>query len=151
MLALVFAVIRYPPLDDTLIYWIGIIPSFMAAVFINIAWYYPDVRQFFPRTVWLAVGSLFVPAVLLINGALDRSPAEQHRQIVTRTILEHGSKGGGRFYYLELTSWRAGRAHEKVMVSEKWYLTAKQGDPAIVETTKGALGIHLLLSVHKPD
>jgi hypothetical protein len=151
MIALVFAVIKFPPLDDILILWSGGILCILVAALINIAWYYPDVRRFFPRKVWLAVGCLFVPMALLVNGALDRSPVEQRHQIVTRTILEHGSKTADNLYYLELTSWRAGRTHEKVMVSERWYLTAKPGDPVIVETRKGALGISLLLSVHKPD
>jgi hypothetical protein len=97
----------------------------------------------------LALGCLFVPAVLYLNGALDHSAIEQHRQVVTRTILEHG-RHGSIYYYLELTSWRATGTHEKVMVSERWYLEAKPGEPVIVET-RGAFGIPLLASVHRAD
>jgi hypothetical protein len=120
---------------------------------INIAWRKAksgEDARFLPRPVWLAIGSLFVPTILFLNGALDHSPVEQHRQVVTRTILEHGRRGGVS-YYLELTSWRANRTHEKVMVSEQWYMQAKPGDPAIVETHRGALGIPLLVSVHRPE
>jgi hypothetical protein len=153
VVALFAEFITYPPLDDALIYFISAIPWMITTVLINIAWRKAqtgaDVRSFFPPTIWLAIGCLFVPLVLLVNGALDHSPVEQHRQVVTRTILNHGR--GGSHYYLELTSWRANRTHEKVTVSERWYREAKPGDPVIVETHSGALGIPLLASVHRPD
>jgi hypothetical protein len=151
--ALFYEVITYSPLDDTLISWIGGIACVITATLINIAWGRAqtgaDAQSFLPRTIWLATGCLLVPVVLQVNGALDHSPAEQHRQVVIRTILTHGKNGTS--YYLELTSWRANRTHEKVMVSERWYLEAKPGDPVIVETHRGALGIPLLASVRKPD
>lgn len=154
VVALLYEFITYPPLDDTLIFWIGGIPWMIAVVLINIAWRKAqtgaDVRLFFPRTIWLAIGCLFVPVVLQVNGALDRSPLERHRQVVTHTILTHGRRGSIH-YYLELTSWRANRTHEKVTVSERWYLEAKPGDPVTVETHRGALGIPLLVSAHEPD
>ncbi len=154
VVALFFVTITYRPLDETLIWWIAGIPCMIAAVLVNIAWRKAqtgaDVRSFFPRTVWLAIGCLFVPLVLLVNGAIDHSPVEQRRQVVIRKILQQSRKGGP-YTYLELTSWPANRAHEKVMVSERWYLQAKPGDPVIVETHGGALGIPLLASVHRPD
>jgi hypothetical protein len=154
VICLLYDVIRYRPLDDMLMYWIGGAPCMIIALLINIAWRKAqtgaDVSSFFPRTVWLAIGCLCLPMLLLANGALDRSPVEQHRQIITTTILERGGKSGPS-YYLELTSWRPKRTHERVMVSEGWYLEAKPGDPAIVETRRGALGIPLLVSVHRPE
>jgi hypothetical protein len=149
----VAAVLTYRPLDDALIWWVGGVPCLVVYTLINIAWRKAksgEDARFLPRPVWLAIGSLFVPTILFLNGALDHSPVEQHRQVVTRTILEHGRRGGVS-YYLELTSWRANRTHEKVMVSEQWYMQAKPGDPAIVETHRGALGIPLLVSVHRPE
>jgi hypothetical protein len=145
------AVVTYPPLDDVLIWWIGGIACMAVYIPINIAWRQAnsgEKARFLPRPVWLAIGSLFVPTVLFLNGTLDHSPVEQHRQVVTRTLVTHHR--GDAYYYLELTSWR-GRAHEKLMVSERWYLQAKPGDPAIVETRRGALGIPLLVSVHRPE
>jgi hypothetical protein len=147
----VAAVVTYPPLDDALIWWVGGVPCLVVYSLINIAWRKAkscEDARFLPRSAWLAIGSLLVPMILFLNGALDRSPVEQHLQVITRTILTHHR--GAAFYYLELTSWR-GRAHEKLMVSEIWYSEAKPGDPAIVETHKGALGIPLLVSVHRPD
>jgi hypothetical protein len=146
------AVVTYPRLDDTLIWWVSGVPCLVIYTLINIAWRKAKSGQdarFLPRAVWLAIGSLFVPTILFLNGVLDHSLVEQHQQVVTRTILEHGR--GGVSYYLELTSWRANRTHEKVKVSEQWYEQAKPGDPAIVETHRGALGIPLLLSVHQPE
>jgi hypothetical protein len=154
VIVLLVVMITYQPLDEMLIYWVGAAPCVIAALLINVAWRMEqggrNVRSFFPRTVWFAVGCLLVPMALLANGVLDRSPVESHGQTVTRTILEHG-RHGSISYYLELTSWRASRTHEKVMVPKQWYLEANPGDPVIVETHKGALGIPLLVSVHRPD
>ncbi len=153
IVALFFVTITYQPLDDALIYWLGGIPCLIVYALTNIAWRKAQtgaqVQSFFPRTIWLAVGCLFVPAVLFLNGVLDHSPLDQHRQVVTRTIVTQGRRGTS--YSLELTSWRANRAHEKFVVSKEWYLEANPGDPVIVETHKGALGIPLLVSVHRPD
>lgn len=149
-----FAVmIAYKPLDDTLMFWVEGIPCVITATLINIAWRRAqtgaDVRSFLPRTIWLAIACLFVPLVLEVNGALDRSPVEQHRQVVTRKI--HRRNRGSDSYYLELTSWRANRAHEEVTINEGWYLRAEPGDPVLVEAHRGALGIPLLVSVRQPD
>jgi len=152
VVALGAAMIAYSPLDDRLLWWVGAAPCLVSYILINIAWRKAKagggVPSFFPATSWLALGCLLVPLVLFVNGALDRSPVEQHRQIITGTILERGRRGS-TFYYVECSSWR-GRSHEKLMVSERWYLEAKPGDPAIVETHRGALGIPLLVSVHRP-
>jgi hypothetical protein len=153
-LGLVTAIVTYSPLDDTLCWIAGSIPCLAIYTLINIAWRKvrggDDVPSFFPRTIWLATGCLFVPVVLFANGALDRSPVEQHRETVTRTILEHG-RHGSIYYSLEMTSWRPKHAHEKVGVSKSKYLDFKVGDPVIVETRKGTLGIPLLVSVHWPN
>jgi hypothetical protein len=154
MITMFAVMITYQPLDDKLIWWVSAVPCLISYTLTNIAWRKAkgedDVRSFFPITTWLALGCLFVPTVMFLNGALDHSPVEQHRETVTRTILEHGRRGS-IYYYLELTSWRANRTHEKVMASERLYLEAKPGDPVTVETRKGALGIPLLVSVHGPD
>jgi hypothetical protein len=154
MIALLVAVVSYRPLDEKLAYWIGAIPCLLSWIVIiyvrRAAKRGKDVRPFVPMTKRLALGSLCVPMVLLANGGLDHSPVEQHRETVTRTILEYGRRGS-IFYYLELTSWRPHRSHEKIGVSEWKYLDYKVGDPVIVETRKGALGIPLLVSIHMPD
>ena len=150
---MVALVVTYRPLDDTLIYWVGGIPCLISYTLTNIAWRKAkagdDVRSFFPLITWLAFGCLFIPAALFLNGALDHSPVEQHRQVVTRTILTHHK--GSVSYYLELTSWRPHHSYEKIGVSERKYLDFSVGDPVIVETRKGALGIPLLVSVHWPE
>jgi hypothetical protein len=154
--ALAVAVASYQPLDDTPIWWIGGLSCLIIYALINISWRKAqsgeESRSLLPRSLWLAIGSLLVPTVLFLNGVLDHSPVEQHRQVVIRTIVAHG-RGGSASYYLEVESWRAGRTYEKVMVSEGWYLAARTGDIAIVETHRGGLGIPLLVSVsvHRPD
>lgn len=152
--AFVAAMVAYRPLDDTLLWCVGGGACLITYTLINIAWRKAqrgeDVRSFFPRPAWLAIASLFVPAVLFLNGALDHSPVERHRQVVSRTILEHG-RHGSIDYYLEVTSWRTHHAREKISVSESKYLDFKVGDAVIVETHRGALGIPLLVSAHWPD
>jgi len=152
--ALFAVMITYRPLDETLIWWVGGVPCVISYTLTNIAWRKAkggdDVRSFFPATTWLALGCLLVPTVLFLNGALDHSPVEQHCQVVTRTILTHGRRGS-IYYDLELTSWRPHHSHEKVGVSERKYLDFKPGDPVIIETRKGALGIPLLVWVHWPQ
>ncbi len=153
IIAFVVAVITYPPLDDTLVWWVGGVPCGISYILTNFVWRKAntgeDVRSFFPLTNLLAFACLFVPLVLFLNGALDQSPLEQHRQIVTRTILTHHK--GSTYYSLELTTWRRNRSHEEVTVSERKYLEARPGDPVTVETRRGALGIPLLVSVHTSD
>jgi len=144
----------YPPLDDTLLYWIGAVPCLVMATLISSdVWRQvqseTDVRPFSPRTFWLAIVCLAVPMVLFVNGMLDRSPVEKHRQTIMHTVLDRGSKGND-FYYVECSSWR-GRSHEKMMISSRNYLKYRPGDPIIVETHRGALGIPLLVSVHSPE
>lgn len=154
MIALLVAMVSYQAVDEKLAYWIGAIPCLIGwIVIINVrraAKSGKDVRPFVPLTKRLALVSLFVPAILLANGGLDNSSVELHRETITRTILEYG-RHGSVYYYLELTSWRPHHAHERVGVPEKKYLDYNVGDPVIVETRKGALGIPLLVSVHRPD
>jgi hypothetical protein len=151
IIALGAVMIAYNPLDDTLIWWVGGIPCVISYTLTNIAWRKAkrgdDVRSFFPIITLLALGCLFAPAVLFLNGALDHSSVEQHRQVVTRAILKH-DRHGNIYYSLELTSWRTNRAQETVTVSKRLYLEAKPGDSVIVETHRGALGMPLLTSVH---
>jgi hypothetical protein len=155
LILMLASVVMYPPLDSALIWWIGGVPCIVAYTLINIAWRNTksgeDIPRFFPRAIWLAIVSLLVPTVLFLNGALDQSPVEQHRQVVVGTNVTHHR--GQAYYSLEVESWRAGRAYEKLTVSEGWYLAARPGDVATVETHRGAFGIPLLVSVsvHRPD
>lgn len=100
----------YPPLDDPLLYWIGAFPCLVMGMLISSdVWRQvqseADVRPFSPRIFWLAIICLAVPLVLFVNGKLDRSPIEKHRQTITRTVLDRDSKGND-FYYVECSSWR---------------------------------------------
>ncbi len=145
------AVFSCTPLDDTLIWWISAIPILICYGLINISWRKAQagegVPSYFPRTVWLAAGCLAVPTVLFANGALDRSPVEQHRQTIIRTIIDHG-RTGDIFYYVECSSWR-GRSREKLMVSPRVYTESRPGDSFVVETHSGAFGITMLVSAHR--
>ena len=79
VIALGAAMIAYSPLDDRLLWWVGAAPCVVSYILINIAWRKAKagggVPSFLPATSWLALGCLFVPLVLFVNGALDRSPS----------------------------------------------------------------------------
>ncbi len=154
LLGLIVAMVMYRPLDDKLLYWIGASPCLISWILIinvrKIAKSGKHLRGYFRAARWLSLGSLCVPLVLLWNGAWDHSPVEQHREMITRNILEHGRRGSVN-YYVEVSSWRQNHLHEKLSVSREKYLEFSVGDPVVVETHSGALGIPLLVSVHRPE
>jgi hypothetical protein len=155
-LAALFAMLaKYQLVDHDWVTFIGGFACLTVIAVIKIAWRKErrgdNNGRIFPNAVWVAIGSLFVPAVLFLNGALDHSAIEQHQVIVIDSIESH-DRGGSTTYYLELTSWRAGRRYQRVKVSEGIHIAARPNDVATVETHRGALGIPLLVSVsvHRP-
>jgi hypothetical protein len=84
--------------------------------------------------------------VVLVNGPLDSSPVEQHRQVVTRKYI---SRGRGTSYYIEFSSWRPDRTTERASVSPKRYAEFQVNDPVIIDVHKGALGIPWMGTIHK--
>ncbi len=154
VVALAAVLITYRPLDDTLIWWVGAVPCLVSCLvsytLTNIAWRKmkrgEDVRSFFPATTWLALACVFVPTVLFLNGALDHSPVEQHRQVVTRRYI---TRGRSTSYYVEFSSWRPDRATERASVSPKKYAEFQANGPVIVDVHKGALGIPWMGTIRK--
>ena len=86
--------------------------------------------------------------VVIEPGVMTRTVSDFTKFVTDRMLTHHK---GNVSYGLEVESWRPNRAHEEFSVSEGLYLALKPGDPVIVETHRGALGIPLLASVHLPN
>lgn len=135
---------KYPLLDDKPCFWVAIGLCFAALIPLRAAQDRAkagkSVQSFFPITTWLAYGPAIVAAVLLLNGMLDRSPVEEHRQLVTDKRAVRG-RWGSMTYYLEVTSWRASRGTEELEVSGVTYGQFSVEGPVTVELHRGALAL----------
>jgi hypothetical protein len=108
-----------------------------------------DVGQFFPMIYWIAFAPVVLGLALWLNGPLDHSPPESYRQLITRKYTTHGRHGTG--YYIELTSWRADRATEKLSVESSLYRILQIDDPVLVDVHRGALAIAWIGEVRKAE
>ncbi len=104
IIAIMFTLGRYRPLDETSISWYGLIPAFASALLISHIQKKvkrgEDVRSYFPFTTWLAFVPMIFAVFVLLNGALDHSTAERHHAVVTQKIKNSGRSPS---YYLEST------------------------------------------------
>jgi hypothetical protein len=89
---------------------------------------------------WLLV------ALLLANGALDRTPAESHPATVVSKFSMPGFLPSRR---LVVTSWREGRRYERVPVSRWDFDRFQHGDRVLVRVQGGLVGIPWVDSVDR--
>lgn len=99
-------------------------------------------------TTWLAFGPAVLAGVLLLNGALDRSPIQLHRQFVVNKQATRG-RWGSTTYHLEVTSWRPDRETEKFEVSGPTFGEFGVNDPVTVALHMGALAIPWVSSIRR--
>jgi hypothetical protein len=87
-----------------------------------------------------AAAALTVLTILLIvNGALDRNPAQQLKVTVAG---KHMSSGRSTSDSLDLApSWRAGHSVERLNVSRDTYLSVRTGSPAHLSVHRGVFGL----------
>lgn len=151
IIAIMFTLGRYRPLDETSISWYGLIPAFASALLISHIQKKvkrgEDVRSYFPFTTWLAFVPMIFAVFVLLNGALDHSTAERHHAVVTQKIKNSGRSPS---YYLEFDSWRPNKTIEKLHVSSDVYWRFNVGDPAIVEVHRGVFEIPWVSGISKP-
>ena len=108
-----------------------------------------DVSSFFPMVYWVAFAPAVLGLALWLNGAMDHSPVESHKETVTRRYITHGRHGPT--YYIEFTSWRPKRLAEQMSVSYTQYMQLQVNDPVVVDIHRGALGIPWVGTIHKGD
>lgn len=153
LLAAMAAISYYRPLNRWPILWPSLGVFFAAVVLISHvrqkAMRGDDISPFFPMTYWLAFAPAILGLGLWVNGALDHSAPESHRQVVTQKFVSHGRHGAS--YWVEFTSWRPQRATEKLSVPYRQYLQLQVNDPIVIDLHKGALGISWIGAVRKAD
>jgi len=93
------------------------------------------------RRAYLYSGELLLlmSAVVLINGALDRSPATNIRTWVIDKSITGGKSGAT--YTVFVSSWRPGRAKERLVVSRERYYMLPLGGSVMVQMHKGSFGL----------
>jgi hypothetical protein len=142
LIAFSYSVSRWRPLNPSPLYWLGFGLFFLSVFLLSHirkkAKSGDDVRSYFPAATWLAFGPAFMALIVLVNGPLDRSPATQHHQVVTRKYI---TRGRSTSYYVEFSSWRPDHATERASVSPRRYAKFQVNSPVIIDVHKGALGI----------
>jgi hypothetical protein len=147
------AIAVYRPLDQKTFLWVSLI--LFLAIIILVAHIQQKVRRggdvssFFPMTYWLAFAPLVLALALWLNGTLDHSAPETHRELVTRKYVAHGRHGTS--YYVEFTSWRANRTTENVSVRYQLYRQLRVDDPILIDVHRGALAIAWVGDVRKTE
>jgi len=139
----IFVSIVYPPLDQGVLVTCGLCILFLPMVLqlrgILRKRLSQDVEKLRTAYVYSSIALATVAFLLVLNGRLDRSPAE----VVRATLVQKTatlSKGGTR-YVLTVSSWRSGRNTEEFRVSSYEYRRAVVGKAVNVEVYKGYLGL----------
>src|SRR5207245_5327957 len=86
-------------------------------------------------------------ALLFINGKFDADPPRPERVSV---VGKFSMPGFVRTERLVVTSWREGRAIERLQVSRDDYGRFRPGDSVIVEVESGVVGIPWVYAVYRP-
>jgi hypothetical protein len=86
-------------------------------------------------------------ALLFINGKFDTAPPKRETASV---VGKFSMPGFLRTQRLVVTSWREGRAIERLEVSRDDYDRFRPGDSVIVEVQTGVVGIPWVYAVYRP-
>jgi hypothetical protein len=86
-------------------------------------------------------------ALLFINGKFDGAPPKRE---VASVVAKSSIPGLLRIQRLVVTSWRDGRAIERLQVSRDDYDRFHPGDKVIVEVQDGVVGIPWVYAVFRP-
>ena len=86
-------------------------------------------------------------ALLFINGKFDGAPP---RPQAASVVGKFSMPGFLRTQRLVVTSWREGRAIERLQVSRDDYGRFRPGDSVIVEVENGVVGIPWVYAVYRP-
>jgi hypothetical protein len=86
-------------------------------------------------------------ALLFINGKFDADPP---RPETVSVVGKFSMPGFLRMERLVVTSWREGRAVERLQVSRDDYTRFRPGDSVVVEVENGVVGIPWVYAVYRP-
>jgi len=94
-----------------------------------------------PRaSVFFGIALALLAVALLLNGALDRVPANEVKATVIRKAMVEGSHHG-TYYNVIVSSWRPGRTQEDFDVDSKVFKRIAAGKSVTVELHKGFFGV----------
>jgi len=150
-LAFVVAALRYPAVElDGILIFIGVLFFLTLGLVIYVerrALRHSELE--IPKRVYY--GLIPVPwllaGLLVINGALDRSPV--HPETV-RVVGKFSMPGPLPIRRLAVTSWREDRRFERIPVDRDDFDRFTPGDEAIVEVHDGLVGIPWVSGVSRP-
>jgi hypothetical protein len=86
-------------------------------------------------------------ALLFVNGKFDADPP---RRETVSVVGKFSMPGLLRMERLVVTSWREGRAIERLQVSRDDYTRFRPGDSVVVEVENGVVGIPWVYAVYRP-
>jgi len=137
----IFASIVYPLLDQGPLVTCGLCILFLPVVLQlrSMLRKSQDVEKLRTAYVYSGIALATVAFLLLLNGGMDRAPAEVMRTTLIQKTATL-SKGRTR-YVLTVSSWRLGRKTEEFRVSSYEYRRALVGKAVNVEVHKGYLGL----------
>jgi hypothetical protein len=150
-LAFVVAALRFPAVElDGILIFIGVLFFLTLALVVYVerrALRHSELE--IPKRVYFALIPVpwLLAGLLIINGALDRSPV--HPEPV-RVVGKFSMPGPIPIRRLAVTSWREGRRFEHVPVDRGDFDRFSPGETAIVEVHDGLVGIPWVSGVSRP-
>lgn len=150
-LAFIVAALRYPAVElDGILIFIGVLFFLTLGLVVYVerrALRHSELE--IPKRVYFALipAPWLLAGLLLINGALDRSPV--HPEPV-RVVGKFSMPGPIPIRRLDVTSWREGRRYERIPVDLFDFDRFSPGDSAIVEVHDGLVGIPWVSGVSRP-
>jgi len=150
-LAFIVAALRFPAVElDGILIFIGVLFFLTLGLVVYVerrALRHSELE--IPKRVYYALipAPWLLAGLLLINGALDRSPAQpEHVHVVGKFSMP----GALPIRRLVVTSWREGRRFERISVDRNDFDRFAPGDAVIVEVHDGLVGIPWVSGVSRP-
>jgi len=139
-----FTTLRYPLLDANPILFLCLLVFFVPLLTYLVV----TIRKRLPSSLdllktvykWSGVLLVAIAVLLLLNGILDSSPAEEVHATVVRKFVSSG-RHGTTYSVIVSPSWRTGRNEESLKVSRATFASVQTGQSVAVTTHHGALGL----------
>jgi hypothetical protein len=134
----------YPPLDMNSIMFVCVVTFFMPILLhLGLA-----VRKRLRTNLgllegfykWTGTALIVIAALLLTNGAVDRSPGTQVYASVIRKSVARG-RYGSSYSLIVSPSWREGRIDERLEVSGATFSSVRTGQTVAIRVRRGAVGL----------
>jgi hypothetical protein len=151
-LAFIVAALRFPAVElDGILIFIGVLFFLTLGLVIYVerrALRHTELE--IPKRLYFALIPVpwLLAGLLVINGALDRSPV---RLEPVRVVGKFSMSGPLPIRRLAVTSWREDRRFERIPVDRSDFDRFSAGDQAVVEVHEGLVGIPWVSGVSRPE